>query len=524
MLQKKFGQKNVSSITMKIKYALLGLSFLFLINSCVDNRPSQSASSNQLSDKEKAEALSKALNQVWEKAGVIPAIGVVVVGKNGVLYDQTIGYSDYIGQIPVNERTNFYQASVTKSFTGLLVHILAKDLQLDLSKQIIHYKPFKDFEDKRKFEGLSILDLITHQSGLDNDYLSFRLSYSGNYTRGEILRLIEQETFKLPQGRCFNYSNLGYYFVSEIIYAEFGKKWDDLLAEKIFEPLKMDKTTTIADFDPSRTAMPHIGFNTKQLRISDVINANKTMHAAGGILSNTGDIARFLSLFINKGKVDGIQLFDSATVMSSYMKEVHIPTTEKNIIGNGYGSGWIWSKIRKKELVYHSGSYQGYVSDISFMPDENIGVAIMINQGLNINLVHELRKYAYTLYLKGEEKANEILQPILKKVPVYLEQSAKEFENVINKQNTKVILLSLPNSSYMGTYRNENYGTIEIVQTQEDLYLKCGNLGSQVYGHSKTDCIKVNLLSPLGENICFKQTDNTVIKLIYNDATFVKIK
>lgn len=505
-----------------LKQLLIAL--LLISIGCSKSQKKTSSPLKELSNEEKANILSKTMQRLLENAEIIPAISITVVGENGILLKKTIGYSDMVNQIPVNEHTNFYLASVTKSFSGLLTHILAKDLNLDLHKDITFYKPFKNFKDQSLFKGISILDLISHQSGLDNDYLSFRLSYSGDYNREDIIRLIEHETFKLPQGKSFNYSNLGYYFLSEILFAEFGKDWKDLIHEKVLEPLKMARTTTTADFNYKRTAMPHLGFSPEQITISQIINTNETMHVAGGIISNSKDLAKFLYIYINNGKVDSTQVLDSNLIKNSYKQLIEIPFEEQKIDGYAYGSGWILKKLFNKELVYHNGAFQGYLSDISFMPNKKIGVAICFNHGFHMSLIHELRKYIYALYLEGDKKAESIINPLFKKLPSYIVEYRKNYNKKLKALTTSNLQLTLPNSTYTGEYFNKNLGTVVIKQTETGLFLRCGNLKGHAMRHQNINCIKVGLTTPLGEDICFELSQDSITGLRYRENLFLKLK
>lgn len=138
--------------------------------------------------------LNAFIQHTLEVSEIVPSVSVVVVSGEEVLYKGTFGYADWERQQPATNQSAYYMASCTKAFNGLLAHILAEEGEIALNAPILDYKPFKDFKRKEVFRNITVMDLLSHQSGIDNPYLSFRLAYSGEYTDAEILKLIEEET------------------------------------------------------------------------------------------------------------------------------------------------------------------------------------------------------------------------------------------------------------------------------------------------------------------------------------------
>ena len=255
---------------------------------------------------EKTERLSRFITSSKNAIAVVPGVSIAVVNENGPLFMKSLGYADMEEATLVNDQTAFYIASCTKSFNGLLANILEDEGIIKLSENITEYAPFKNFKDKSVFEEVTIMDLLSHQSGLSNPYLTFRLAYSGQYSSNKILSLIQEETTKSKEGKIFSYTNLGYYFLDAIIQAETGKNWKELLEEKVLKPLEMHKTTAyMSVLDAENYAYPHLGGYPDSIYRAPVVKTDKTMHPAGGVISNVEDVAKFLTMYINKGSYKG---------------------------------------------------------------------------------------------------------------------------------------------------------------------------------------------------------------------------
>ena len=492
--------------------------------SCKHNESNLKAKSELFSKTKKTERLTKFIEKAQKAISVIPGVSVVVVDENGPLFIKSFGYADYENEIIANEQTGFYIASCTKSFNGLLANILAEEGKIDLSNEITKYAPFKGFNNKSAFENVSIMDLLSHQSGLENPYLTFRLAYSGQYENKEILKLIEEDTNKSETGKVFSYTNLGYYLLDALVQAELGESWKDLLSEKVFEPLEMNKTTAyISKMNQKEIALPHLGAFPDSIHKAQLMKTDKTMHPAGGLISNAEDISNFLSFYINKGSFQDKQVYPEHLVQETYKKQI----STENTIGkayecHGYGSGWLLGKLNEEDLVLHYGAYEGYRAHISFIPEKKIGIAVFINHELAMQFINEIVKYTYNLYLENETNTIEQEQLAEKE----LKELLIDYQNYIGKRKEKLLNhswnLTQQHNEYTGVFTNNKMGTLEITQKDGSFLVTCGNMASIAIPHMDKDCMWVKLTSQSGEAICYDKLNGKVLSVNYKDNIFSK--
>jgi len=456
---------------------------------------------------------------------VVPGVAIAVVDSSGILFTKGFGYSDLENEVNVSEETNFYIASTTKPFVGLLGNILHKEGLLDLDEEIIHYKPFKNFENTTVFQNITIRDLLSHQSGIDNVYLSFRLAYSGEYTKSDILRIIEEDTFQKDTGKTFQYTNFGYYLFSVLLEEHLGSKWQDLLDEKVFSPLKMEHATAyISKNDPTSLAQPYSGTWPTSLRQTDTKKTDATMHAAGGLVMNARDVARFMLFYLNKGILDGKQIYPEEVVETSYSKMAPTGDAIGAFNAHGYGLGWLLGTVKGHNIRNHQGGYIGFKSSITLFPDKKLGVAVFTNHNeLGRPLLNTVSNYVFEHYLSDSTDLEQYGDSLLTDLSHRLKKVQTE-----EKQNKEMWgdpnwNLSLPKESYTGTFYNKHDGKVVISYSNGEFQVSSGNLSCVASPAKDRDCFLVELITTSRKTICFNLEKDVVKSINFRDKVFVKL-
>ncbi|WP_375561994.1 serine hydrolase domain-containing protein [Bernardetia sp. OM2101] len=505
---------------MKLKiFSLLIFSFFFMSFS--------NFLSAQSADKDKQ--LTDFIERVRSELEMIPAISVAVSHlddkKNTQPFAYTTGYTNIETKQKATNSTGFYIASSTKSFVGLLACILEYEGKMDLKKPIIDYKPFSNFKEKAKFEGITINDLLSHQVGVDNEYLSSRLAYTGEYTEEEILKITEQESEALETGKQFMYSNYGYYLFSMILKAELGENWQDLLQEKIFTPLEMKNSSAkVSDFDENELAKPHHSTFGKDVQKSDFFKIDETMHAAGGVITSAEDMANFLSFLLNDGNFKGKIIYPKAVLEKNQEKLVSATHDYIKIFeGNGYARGWRIGDFEGKKVIYHFGGYHGFASHVSFLPNEKIGVSVVINHSLGLDIGNLIAKYAYYLYLGDESAVKKLEKKSIKKLQKKFKRYNKSEVKYAEKLAKREWMLSLPKEQYIGSYKSKNIGTVNVSYQDGKLLFTTGNVKSIATAYELEECMRIELAPGNGIVIRFQIEDGKPVSFSFGEDVFEKI-
>ena len=181
--------------------------------------------------------------------------GTVLVARSGnVLYQHAFGLANREWNVPNDLETKFEIGSMTKQFTALLVLQLVNEGKLRLDGHPSDYLPYY-----RKDTGsrITLSELLSHTSGVPN-FISLPgfLEGTASRTHYEVKDFVQKYCsgyLEFEPGTKFHYSNSGYFILGAILEAVSGKSYEELLRERIFEPLEMKNS----GYAHSEAILPH---------------------------------------------------------------------------------------------------------------------------------------------------------------------------------------------------------------------------------------------------------------------------
>ena len=305
--------------------------------------------------------------------------GAALVAEKGrVIYKNGFGMANMEWNIPNTPDTRFRLGSITKQFTAMLIMQLVEEGKLKLNVPITTYIP--DYP-KEQGEKVTIHQLLTHTSGIPNytDQPSFAGIMRNPITPIYLIKTFWNLPLGFKPGTKFKYSNSGYIVLGYIIEKVTGKTYEEMLKEKIFEPLGMknsgyDHTAYII---PKRASgYNKIGtdyFNTQYIDMS-------VPYSAGSIYSTVEDLYLWDQA-----------LYTSKLLSKKYMDKIFTPYS-KPPFADGYGYGWGLSKKYfdglkdTLNIVAHGGTINGFNSIILRITNDRDLIVLLNNTGVtNLN-------------------------------------------------------------------------------------------------------------------------------------------
>ena len=357
---------------------------LFLVSSC-------SGQSNSNIDKDvitKADKINEIISLYSDFGGFNGAVSVTHQGK--VLYKKGFGFANMEWDIPNETDTKFQIASLTKSFTAMLIMQLVNEGKLDLQKPISAYLPDYPEENANK---INIHQLLTHTSGIPNVKSDKKVSRPE-----DMVNQFANEPLNFAPSTNFEYSNSGYTLLGFIIETVTGKPYQKVLNEKIFEPLKMENS----GFYKHRPIIKRMssGYSTWYPDYFDVDKSDESSaYSAGGLYSTVDDMLLWNNALTNE-----------SLLPKKYMDMIF---TKHSPDGDGhYGYGWELRKMpigntsKTIETIGHSGRISGYRTSIVRIPETNSCVILFSNSsnaflnGINTAIFAILNDQTYDLPLK----------------------------------------------------------------------------------------------------------------------------
>ncbi|MBI4364117.1 MAG: beta-lactamase family protein [Candidatus Latescibacteria bacterium] len=453
-----------------------------------------------------------------------PGMAIAAVSNGEIVYARGLGYADIETRRPVDVTTRFYVASTTKSFTAFAAALLHKQGRLDLDAPIARYLAGVRLHEPLSPNNISLRDLLTHTHGIANSGpITFRTAFTGEHTKADLLDLLRMHP-PSETGREFSYGNIGYNVAGLVVEAATGTGWKELVEREVLAPAGMSATTAyLSRVDPKLLALPHWPTETGFRRIYNP-KADANMHAAGGHATTVLDLARWIELHLQAGRLDGNMVFPSEVVTETHRLQAKQANTFGPYARYGWGLGWDLGIYDGDTLIHRFGSFfGGYRSHVSFMPARGVGVAVLVNEGaLGSVLADHVANYVYDRLLgkpELEERWDQILAQTRDKASAMRKRIAEERA----KRAARPKKLPHPNSAYVGRYTNAALGTMEWNVVDGALIATMGLLRSEAeVFDAEQNKLRVELTGG-GEVVQFEFEGEIAFALTYQKVRFDRV-
>ena len=221
---------------------------------------------------------------------------VLVQQKGSKIYNESFGLANFQFSVPNTNETKYKIASITKLFTSVLIMQLNELGKIDLNQNIKTYLPNYKGEGTEK---VKIFNLLTATSGIESNEKDANADdipamYAKPYNTDELLNLFCSGKLENQPGKVWNYNNADYVILGKIIEAIYKKPYEDVLKEKILEPLKMNNTGMfgMTKVIKNLANVYEVNDSTKAIESTPPIYT-ENYYAAGGLYSTADDLLKF---------------------------------------------------------------------------------------------------------------------------------------------------------------------------------------------------------------------------------------
>jgi len=227
---------------------------------------------------------------------------------------------------------------------------------------------------------------------------------------------------------------------------------------------------------------------------------DSVMHAAGGLGTSAYDLARWLRLNLNNGMIDGNRIVSEASIadMQRLQSKGSMPCRLPHRVRNGYGLGWFVGSYHDVPVLDHGGGYVGTSATISFMPDHQLGVAVLANGSSSL-----AERVAATIY---DELLDFERGDLLDRLEASCERQharIKRWHAMFAEKPVNADTLTLPIEKYVGEYFNEHWGTILVTSINNELRVHLGDLPVTIKSSKKKDSFVVAMMPGSTESAHF---------------------
>lgn len=311
----------------------------------------------------------------------IPGAAVAIVKDGRVVLQKGFGVKEKGKSGEVNEHTVFRLGSVSKGFASVLTGVMVEEGEVDWDDPVSDYLSTFKMNDPEQTDRIQIRHLLSHTSGLPRH--TFTNLVEDGLSLERIIPRLEEVPLISKEGELLAYQNAAYSTIEKVLETQTDKDFNNLLEEKLWEPLEMDHSS--ASYDSIRTsgnkALPHIYHSRSRGRVPISIS-EKYYNAvsSGGINASASDMGKWLLLLTGNHP----EIISEETLEEIYdpFATIHNRRFSRHWEGVGeshYGMGWRVLDNHGQKIVYHGGYVNGYRSEIAFAPEEGLGICILIN-------------------------------------------------------------------------------------------------------------------------------------------------
>ncbi|GAB3926786.1 serine hydrolase domain-containing protein [Larkinella terrae] len=341
--------------------------------------------------------LQTAIETVLKETGT-PAVGVALVHGDSLVWVAGLGRANRQTNAKATEKTMFRIGSVSKMFVSLAILKLQEEGRISLQDKVRDLVPEIEFTNPwEKTAPVLVGHLLEHTTGWDDLHLT---EYALNDPKTTLKQGLDYHPHsrisRWMPGTHMAYCNAGPPVAAYIIEKITGQPFENYIQKQFFDPMGMENMTYFAS-EKYRQRGVTLYIDNKPQPYWNLI-----MRPSGSINASPEDMARMLRFFINRGRVDSLQLLSEAS-----LKRMETPSTSSGAqAGLEYGYGLANYSSPHKGFVYrsHSGGMNGGLTDFAYLPAHRLGYAVMINSsdGNALHRITNLIRNFQTSHLRAD--------------------------------------------------------------------------------------------------------------------------
>lgn len=349
--------------------------------------------------------------QALQRRAQIPALGLVLVTTDAVLWDEGFGSVDARGTRPAGPATRWRAGSLAKPLTAIAVLQLAARGRVRLDDPLARHLP--DFAIRSRFDdssdGITLRRLLAHQSGLPTDL------YQGMWSTAPIASVAPRLATAFscfPPALTAGYSNLGYTLLGDLLERAGGQPFARYMEDAVLRPLGMADSAFTA-------ATAGLATGHRDGRVLPVPPLRDL--PAIGLVTNTSDLGALLRALLNNRRTDG-----APVLPAPWMRALLAPQGQALTLDlerpTALGFQLDPSAVPGGGLALrHGGSTPGFSAELLLLPEHGLGVALLANadgvQEALAGLAARLLQRALGVHSRPAPLARALTHPVTARAP-----------------------------------------------------------------------------------------------------------
>lgn len=397
----------------------------------------------------------------------IPGLAIAIVKDGKVIVSKGYGVRELGREDKVDENTLFIIASNSKLFTGTSLAKLEYEKKLSLNDKVTQYIPWFKLYDSSSTRLASIRDMLCHRLGTKTFQGDFTF-WDSNLAKDSI---IWKMRYLKPSGQFrqdYGYCNSAFLVAGQVLEKVTGQTWENYVQQNILSPLGMNNTymNTTGMAQRNNVAVPHNNLYSPLTKIP--FDNVDNLGPATSMVSNVKDLTKWLLLQLDSGRYGGQRILPWEVLQKT--RDINILTgSRKSTVYpshfRGYGLGVYATDYNGRQVYWHTGGAFGQVTNVCFVPEENLGITILTNND-NQSFFEALRYQILDAYLGVGYTDRSKFQW------GFFQQGKKQTDEELAGLKARTDKKKLPEfklEDFTGDYYNTVYGKISISKSDNML-------------------------------------------------------
>jgi CubicO group peptidase (beta-lactamase class C family) len=307
----------------------------------------------------------------------LPGLSLVVIKDGQVIKSRGYGLANVERRLPAQPDTVYKIGSVSKQFIATGIMLLVQDGRLGIDDPVSRHLK----NAPASWALITIRHLLTHTSGLIRESPAFDpLKVQSD---ADVIRGAYSAPLRFAPGEKWEYSNLGYYTLAEIIRLASGQPWSEYLEAKVFMPAGL--ATTLPTNTTKSVPNKAIGYSgDDNARVAPDWTA---LRPSGAFLSTVLDLAKWDAL-----------LYTDRILSDATRQQMWAPVRLNNGATAPYGFGWHVDTVNGYRRLRHGGGIPGFAAEFVRFPE--LGLTLIgLTNGDDVDMASIVNGIAAVLYL-----------------------------------------------------------------------------------------------------------------------------
>lgn len=312
----------------------------------------------------------------------VPGLALALINPKGEVEYRAYGKASLEWDVPVNSKTVFRWASMSKQFCAASILMLEAEGKLKTTDKLLTHLP----EGPAEWKDITLQHILNHLSGLETPEGQFL--FTRDYTWPQYIELVSKSPLPSTPGTKFAYSNPGYSLLGAVVEKVSGLPLADFVKKNIFDVYGMTSARYYKDGEvvPNRAG----GYRIESGKAFNALFDRPTVYGgSGGIM----------------GSLEDLVAWDAALRTGKFPKTIQAKMAIPGKLNDGktteYGCGWFLRKEGESQIQHHSGGTNGFTS--FQLRDVTLGHTVFVLRNSGMGTAVNLGIDIYTQIISGKK-------------------------------------------------------------------------------------------------------------------------